>query len=73
MRQKFSQMYLIVSIGHSYMERLTELFIKKFFFQYDGHPIFQPLNLPPPPILQNKYRSHIKLVVNNKFPQHKPS
>ena len=47
MHQIFPQMYLTVSIGQSNMERPTELFIKKFFFRWDGHPIFPHLNLPP--------------------------
>ena len=29
------------------MERPTESFVKKFFFQYDDHPIIPHLNLPP--------------------------
>ena len=44
--QIFTQMYLTVSTGQSHMERPTESFIKKFFFQCDGHPIFPHLNLP---------------------------
>ena len=46
MHQIFTQMYLTASIGQSHMERPTELFMKKFFFQCDGLPICPHLNLP---------------------------
>ena len=45
MHQIFTQMYLTVSIGPSHMESPTELFIKKFFFQWSPHfSAFEPLN-----------------------------
>ena len=81
MHQIFNQMYLIVSIGQSHLERPMESFIKKFFFRSNGHPIFQHMNsvisqekiLPnkympiyhPAPILKHKSRRHMNPVVNN--------
>ena len=73
MYQIFFQMYLTVSIGQSHMERPTELFIKKFFFRCDGHPPFFRIWTYLLPPSQNKPRSHMNLVVHNKFPQHYPS
>ena len=58
MHQIFTQMYLTVSIGQSRIERPTELFIKKFYFRCDGHPIFPHLNLTsnlPTKIPPNRY------------------
>ena len=46
MHQIFTQMYLTFSIGQSHMERPTESIIKKFFFRFDGHPIFLHLFEP---------------------------
>ena len=49
MHQIFTQMYLTVSIGPSYMESPTELFLKKLFFRWSLHFFaFETPNKNPP-------------------------